>query len=468
MAEQATRIKDQSSGDYIATRDANEQDAEAHNRVIQLVDLASRQLLSPAIIRGAALVTAADGVDLEDLPADLTGNLIEVGDRKTLIVNPEHSANDGGIGITPLIYNTAGDNVLAIGERKVSDISDLFCRESAESNVWTKVALKHELQSRINTLAEFNNKLYGGTSGEGRLFEWNGTDAWVQKAPELDGQDIYSLAVFNDKLYGGTDGGRLFEWNGTDAWVQKAAQLNGQTYIYSLAVFNNKLYGGTNTSGRLFEWNGTDAWVQKAAQLNGQTDIYSLAVFNNKLYGGASWDGLLFEWNGTDAWVQKAAQLNGQLAIWSLVVFDNKLYGGTYGEGRLFEWNGTDAWVQKAAQLELQESIRSLAVLNGKLYGGTEKGFGGSRLFEWNGTDAWIQKAPQLESENAICSLVEFNSKLYGGTDLNGYLYEWSPASNVYSSPQLQWDVSGAPKIGLHITSIKGTENGVALKGGVV
>lgn len=28
MAEQATRIKDQSSGDYIATRDAHEQDAE--------------------------------------------------------------------------------------------------------------------------------------------------------------------------------------------------------------------------------------------------------------------------------------------------------------------------------------------------------------------------------------------------------------------------------------------------------
>lgn len=48
-----------------------------------------------------------------------------------------------------------------------------------------------------------------------------------------------------------------------------------------------------------------------------------------------------------------------------------------------------------------------------------------------------------------------------------GGLFEWN-SSIIYSSPQLRWDISGAPKIGLHITSIEGTSNEVVLKGGVI
>ncbi|HPI21076.1 MAG TPA: hypothetical protein PKY56_11975, partial [Candidatus Kapabacteria bacterium] len=42
-----------------------------------------------------------------------------------------------------------------------------------------------------------------------------------------------------------------FEWNGVDSWIQVAPQLNSQN-IYSLAVFNGKLYGGTYPNGLLF------------------------------------------------------------------------------------------------------------------------------------------------------------------------------------------------------------------------
>lgn len=37
-----------------------------------------------------------------------------------------------------------------------------------------------------------------------------------------------------------------------------------------------------------------------------------------------------------------------------------------------------------------------------------------------------------------------------------------------YVSPQLQWDLMGAPKVALHITSIGGTSNDVTLKGAVL
>jgi len=39
------------------------------------------------------------------------------------------------------------------------------------------------------------------------------------------------------------------------AWIQVAPELNGQIEIASLAVFNNKLYGGTGFgTGRLFQF----------------------------------------------------------------------------------------------------------------------------------------------------------------------------------------------------------------------
>ena len=60
----------------------------------------------------------------------------------------------------------------------------------------------------------YNGKLYGGTAGSGKLYEWNGVNAWVEKAPYVGESQIWSLCVYNGKLYGGTaTGGKLYEWN---------------------------------------------------------------------------------------------------------------------------------------------------------------------------------------------------------------------------------------------------------------
>ena len=41
-----------------------------------------------------------------------------------------------------------------------------------------------------------------------------GGTAWVEKAPSLGESQIWSLCVFNGKLYGGTAGSaKLYEWN---------------------------------------------------------------------------------------------------------------------------------------------------------------------------------------------------------------------------------------------------------------
>ena len=80
--------------------------------------------------------------------------------------------------------------------------------------------------------------------------------SFVEVAPKLGAEtSIYSLAVHNSKLYGGTNpNGKLYEWNGVNAWVEVAPKLGAERNIYSLAVHNSKLYGGTYPNGKLYEY----------------------------------------------------------------------------------------------------------------------------------------------------------------------------------------------------------------------
>ena len=287
--------------------------------------------------------------------------------------------------------------------------------EKTDSSEWVLVAPQLNSQA-ISKLVQANGKLYGVTAG-GRLFEWNGTDAWVQKAPQLDSQTIYlnSACVLNNKIYAGTQGGgRLFEWNDVDAWVQKAPQYASETDISSLAVFNSKIYAGTGINGNLLEWNDVDAWVQKAPQFSSNVYIMSLTEFNDKLYGTTfSSTVTLLEWNGTDAWVQKASSVTGLTGSYSSFVFNGKLYNGTATEARLFEWNDVDAWVQKAPQYASEASINSLIEIEDEMYAGTaNSGF----LLKWNGVDDWTLVS-SITPVSRLQSVIVFNGQVYGGTN---------------------------------------------------
>lgn len=119
MAEQATRIADQISGDYIATRDGYINDGDGKARTIQIIDFASRQLASGDISTIRTGVSVVDGVNMGALPAGLTSNLISIGDRSVLVVFPMHSASDGEVTITPIIFS-AGSVAIGIRASKAS------------------------------------------------------------------------------------------------------------------------------------------------------------------------------------------------------------------------------------------------------------------------------------------------------------------------------------------------------------
>jgi hypothetical protein len=86
------------------------------------VDLASRQVSSFTAIRGiSSFVAVADGVNLASLAAEITANLITIGDKSTLIVVPLHTATTGAVYVTPIVFNAAG-TALSIRTTKSSSM----------------------------------------------------------------------------------------------------------------------------------------------------------------------------------------------------------------------------------------------------------------------------------------------------------------------------------------------------------
>lgn len=109
MAEKGILLTDQAGGISIATRDAYELDGDSNPRVIQRVDMVKGRLPSPM---GAAIrveATAADPTDIPNFPAELTSNLIECGDKSTLVVHAEFASiyNFGSqnVDINPVMYD---------------------------------------------------------------------------------------------------------------------------------------------------------------------------------------------------------------------------------------------------------------------------------------------------------------------------------------------------------------------------
>jgi hypothetical protein len=108
MSEKSIRIADADSGLYIATRDATELDASSNARVIERVDFASGKFASPIgnAQRGhSSMISAAETLDLTNLPADLTSNLIVVGDKSMLCVAVQQTVSGGTVTVTPILYD---------------------------------------------------------------------------------------------------------------------------------------------------------------------------------------------------------------------------------------------------------------------------------------------------------------------------------------------------------------------------
>jgi hypothetical protein len=163
------------------------------------------------------------------------------------------------------------------------------------TDAWTQVT---------NTLAGFTPKrmvvlgagLYAVDTSNGVLRLWDGGVGWTLKADVA--LAMQSFAVMNGKIYGGGYGnGKLYEWNGVDAWVEVAPaylRLGAVQTILSLCVLGGELYAGTTDHGQLLKWNGTNAWVLVCDQLGAEENIFSLVTMGGALYGASNTTGKLY------------------------------------------------------------------------------------------------------------------------------------------------------------------------------
>jgi hypothetical protein len=293
-------------------------------------------------------------------------------------------------------------------------------------------------QTGIMDVIILGAELYGCTSRVGagnrggKLFKWNGVNAWTEVADTYFDvafgcvDCMLRMVVLSGEIYAASgssaseDGGRLFKWNGINAWVFVADKIGNDTC--SLIVFNNKIYTGTNAlNGRLLEWNGVNAWVQVAPMLNGQKYIYSMVEYHGELYGGTRNGGRLFKWNGINAWTEVAPQLGVHSIIYSICVHNDEIYGTTQ-PGDLVKWNGVNAWLDVAPQLganNFNSAANRLYEFNGSLYVGVPNG----KLLMFDGINAWVEVIPVQLALQVAYPLIGFNGKLYAGTGFAGRLF---------------------------------------------
>lgn len=173
MGETSIRIANAASGSYMATREAYETDGGANPRVIERVDFASGKFASPIgnAVRGhAALIDAAETLDLTNLPADLTGNLITIGDKSVLVVGAEQSVSGGTVTVTPIVYDTeATPGLVGVLASKVFAQPYAFRRGSGTGNyvlpvLYWDVLGAHRIGLHISAIT--------GTSNGVKLFGW--------------------------------------------------------------------------------------------------------------------------------------------------------------------------------------------------------------------------------------------------------------------------------------------------------
>jgi hypothetical protein len=120
--EYGTRVDDGRGGDIVATRAAAEPDENNQRRVIQLVTHVSRFAEMKKIRGISATVSAADGADLSAI-TELNANMLQVGDRSTLVVTARHSEADGEVTLTPVagIISGVGESLTVTSEMKTGD-----------------------------------------------------------------------------------------------------------------------------------------------------------------------------------------------------------------------------------------------------------------------------------------------------------------------------------------------------------
>lgn len=172
MAEKGTLITDQAGGTSVATRDAYELDGDSNARVIQRVGYSGLQLPDPLhTFRSGVTGGDTDPPRMDNLPANLTTNVITCGDKTTLVLLAVFATGSGFqfINIKPILFdNEVSPGVFMILSEQALDSNYSICRNAdgtgqiAELKYWDITgASKIGIHVRSGTVTS-TVEIYGG------------------------------------------------------------------------------------------------------------------------------------------------------------------------------------------------------------------------------------------------------------------------------------------------------------------
>lgn len=331
----------------------------------------------------------------------------------------------------------------------------------------------------------------GGSNSVGVIFEWDTTtNICISKIDFGNGNDgMYpygSLTLNGGKFYGMTwrgganNAGEIFEWDPASNIYTKRIDLNsamGSNPHGNLSWNGSKFYGltatgGSNNLGVIFEWDpATNIYSKKMdmSAADGSIPLGSLVIngsncYGMTQYGGSNGSGVIFQWSTVTNLYTKEIDLNNAKGInpsGKLITANGKFYGmTTYGGvnnyGVIFEWNPTTNLYTKKTDLSVAnggEPSGSMTFYNGKCYGMTM--FGGANnwgaIFEWDPATNVYTKKFDFGGANGMLpwagQLVLYGGKFYGmtaagGANLNGVIFEWDPATNIFVK-KIDLDLAG-------------------------
>jgi uncharacterized repeat protein (TIGR03803 family) len=226
--------------------------------------------------------------------------------------------------------------------------------------------------------------------------------------------------------------------------------------IYQL--WGNTVYGGAENDGVFFSTrhDGSGYTIKKNYTVTSPGDaeqynkpvVYNAKMYTMTTYGGLNSDGVIAEYDPvTNNWTKKVDlfSIGSRGGEGSLIVYNSKLYGIGRG-GDIFEYNPANNALAKLHSSDdhiLGSPRGTLVAYNNKFYGVGYGGVNGAGvIFEFDpATNVYSRKYNFNEAttgKSPAGGLTFYNGKLwgttvYGGLNDNGTLYSYDPATHTFS-----------------------------------
>lgn len=210
--------------------------------------------------------------------------------------------------------------------------------------------------------------LFAGTNLNGSIYATLDGETW-REAFTTDEDRVHAMIVFKNRLYAGTSSqGRVVAFDGLQ-W--NTVGILSEVAVTCFGIFKNRLYAGTYPTGLVFSTQDGMNWEEVSA--TGQHFIQCFHEFNGAFYAGTSSPKgvrIYRTTNGRDWTV--AYESTRELNLYCMEVFENALYAGTGNSGRILKTHDGENWITAYACDE--EGVRAFSVYNDFLFATTENG----------------------------------------------------------------------------------------------